>query len=99
MWDVFGGGMVLDVFGELDVRGREGLGLSGVLDVGESSRRSGSGGFGAFGVHWVRDWVWRAPQLACTGASCCKAVRFVRARAKGLGQNCQLAAGSEPERE
>jgi hypothetical protein len=50
----FGGGMVLDVFGELDVRGREGLGLSGVLDVGESSRRSGSGGFGAFGVHWVR---------------------------------------------
>ena len=46
--------MVLDVFWELDVRGREGLGLSGVLDVGESSRRSGSGGLGAFGVHWVR---------------------------------------------
>lgn len=40
----FGGGMVLDVFWELDVRGREGLGRSGfgrVLDVGESSRRSG----------------------------------------------------------
>jgi hypothetical protein len=29
----FWGGMVLDVFWELDVRGWEGLGLSGVLDV------------------------------------------------------------------
>jgi hypothetical protein len=38
----------------------------------------------------------QAPQLAYTGASCCKAVRFVRARAKGLGQNSMLAAGSEP---
>ena len=46
--------MVLDVFWDLDVRVREGWGLSGVLDVGVSSRRSGSGGFVAFGVHWVR---------------------------------------------
>lgn len=35
--------MVLDVFWRLDVRGREGLGLSGVW---EGSGRSGSGGFG-----------------------------------------------------
>ena len=96
MWDVFWGGMVLDVFGELDVRGREGLGLSGVLDVGESSRRSGFGRvWDVRGALGEADWVWRAPQLACTGASCCKSVRFVRARAKGLGQNCQLAAGTE----
>lgn len=35
--------MVLDVFWRLDVRGGEGLGLSGVW---EGSGRSGSGGFG-----------------------------------------------------
>jgi hypothetical protein len=138
--------MVLDVFGELDVRGsggfetfwgsgrwrefetfgvgrvwdflgfwtffgswtfgvREGLGLSGVLDVGESSRRSGSGGFGAFGVHWVRrigcgahrSWRIREPAAA---RQCVLSELEPRARTKqlaslliGLLLGCRFAAG------
>ena len=45
----FGGGMVLDFFGGLDVRGREGLGLSGVWEGSGRWRE-----FETFGVHWVR---------------------------------------------
>lgn len=53
----------------------------------------GSGGFGAFGVHWGEaDWVWRAPQLAYTEASCCEAKCFVRARVKGSDKTSCLAA-------
>lgn len=100
MWDVFWGGMVLDVFGELDVRGREGLGLSGVLDVGESSRRSGSGGFGAFGVHWVRrigcgaHRSWRVREPAA--ASQCVLSEL---EPKGSDKTASLLRGVRPERE
>ena len=70
--------------------------------------RSGSGGFGTFwglGGFWTlervrdvrgalgeADWVWRAPQLAYTEASCCEEKCFVRARAKGSDKTSCLAA-------
>ena len=41
------------------------------------------------------DWVWRAPQLAYTEASCCRTVRFVPSSAQGLGRN-YLPAANRP---
>ena len=40
-----------------------------------------------------RTFVFFAPQLAYTPASCCSSKRLCRARAKGLGINCMAAAG------
>ena len=76
VWDFLGFGRVLDV------RGREGLGGFWTLERVRDVR-------GALGE---ADWVWRAPQLAYTEASCCEAKCFVRARAKGSDKTSCLAA-------
>ena len=92
MWDVLGVGWFLTFLGA----GRSGSGGFGTFWGSGRWREFETFGVGrVWGVRGAlgeADWVWRAPQLAYTEASCCEAKCFVRARAKGSDKTFCLAA-------